>query len=76
MTFSLYGIRDFQMQYWTGSAWATVPGGSVVSNSQVWRQFVFAPITTTRIRVLVTFAAGSWSRITEVEAWTPAGGGN
>src|SRR5439155_655075 len=24
MTFSLYGITDFQVQYWTGTAWALV----------------------------------------------------
>ena len=29
MTFSLYGLTDFQVQYWTGAAWVTVPGGTV-----------------------------------------------
>ena len=27
-TFTSYGLTDFDVQYWTGSAWATVPGGS------------------------------------------------
>jgi hypothetical protein len=25
MTFSLYGLSGFDIQYWTGSAWATIP---------------------------------------------------
>jgi hypothetical protein len=28
-TFANYGITAFTVQYWTGSAWATIPGGSV-----------------------------------------------
>jgi hypothetical protein len=71
MTFSLYGLRNFEVQYWTGTAWADVPGGAVTNNSFVWRQFVFAPLATTKIRVLVTTVAdGVWSRITELEAYT------
>jgi hypothetical protein len=68
-TFTLYGLRDFQVQYWDGAQWLTVPGGTVASNNFVWRQVTFAPITTTRIRVLVTAALASYSRITELEAW-------
>ena len=69
MTFTLYGIRDFQVQYWTGNAWQTVPGGSIVGNNLVWRQFVFTPVNTTRIRVYVTNALGDYTRLTEIEAW-------
>jgi hypothetical protein len=29
MTFTLYGVTDFEVQYWTGSAWTDVPGGNV-----------------------------------------------
>jgi len=76
MTFANYGITDFQVQYWTGSAWATVPGGAVTGNRNVWRQFQFAPISTDRIRVLVANSLNMYSRITEVEAWAAAGGGN
>ena len=28
MTFTLYGITAFQVQYWTGSAWPTCPRGT------------------------------------------------
>jgi hypothetical protein len=70
MTFSLYGLRNFEVQYWTGSAWTDVPGGSVTNNNLVWRQFTFAPLATTKIRVFVTATAdGAWSRIAEVEAY-------
>jgi RHS repeat-associated protein len=67
-TFSLYGLVDFQVQYWNGSSWQTVPNGSVVGNNLVWKQIGFTPVTTDKIRVNVTKALNSWSRITEIEA--------
>jgi hypothetical protein len=72
MTFSLYGVTDFQVQYWTGSVWTTVPGGTVSGNNLVWRQLTFSPVTTTAIRVWVTGGLASFSRITEVEAYGTA----
>ncbi|HET9665307.1 MAG TPA: Ig-like domain-containing protein, partial [Desertimonas sp.] len=69
MTFSLYGVRDFTVQYWTGTAWLTVPGGTVTGNNLVWRKFVFAPVTTQKIRVHITNGLGSHSRLTEIEAY-------
>src|SRR6266851_7129932 len=71
MTFSLYGLTDFQVQYWTGTEWLTVPGGAVSGNNLVWRQVTFGALTTSSIRVLVTGALNTWSRIAEVEAYTP-----
>jgi Bacterial Ig domain/F5/8 type C domain len=70
MPFTLYGITTFQVQYWDGSAWVTVTGGNITSNNQVWRQIAFAPVSTPRIRVVVTGALGGYSRITEVEAYS------
>ncbi len=75
MLFASYGITDFQVQYWNGSAWTDVQGGVVTGNRNVWRQFQFAPVTTDRIRVLVNGALNTYSRITEVEAWSASGGG-
>ncbi len=46
MTFSLYGVTGFEVQYWNGSSWATVPSGSVTGNNKVWRKFSFTAITT------------------------------
>jgi hypothetical protein len=69
-TFSLYGITAFDVQYWNGSAWTTVPSGSVTGNNKVWRQFTFTPITTTKIRVVVNGGAdNTFSRVVEIEAW-------
>jgi hypothetical protein len=70
MTFTLYGLTIFDVQYWDGASWVTVPGGSVTGNNLVKRKFTFSPISTTKIRVLVSGALAGYSRITEVEAWT------
>ncbi len=72
-TFSVYGITNFDVQYWDGSTWVTVPNGSVTGNNKVWRQFTFSSITTSKIRVQVNGCADNvYSRVVEVEAWTPA----
>ena len=76
-TFTLYGITAFDVQYWNGSAWTTVPGGSVMGNNKVWRQFSFAPITTNKIRVVVNGGAdNAFSCVVEVEAWANGSSGN
>ena len=68
-TFTKFGVQDFVVEYRTGSGWAEVPGASVISNTRVWRQFNFVPLTTSRIWVLVTRALASRSRLVEVEAY-------
>jgi hypothetical protein len=73
MTFTLYGITAFDVQYWNGSSWVTVPNGSVTGNNLVWRQFTFTPVTTGKIRVVVNNSLASYSRIVEVEAWLSGG---
>jgi hypothetical protein len=73
MTFSLYGLADFQVQYWNGTQWLDVPGGVVTGNNRVWRQFTFGNISTSRIRVLVNLGLNGYSRLTEVEAYGTAG---
>lgn len=70
LTFSSFGLSSYQVQYWTGTAWATISGGSVTGNNKVWRKFTFAPLTTTKIRVLASAAPDNFSRLAEVEAWT------
>ena len=69
LTFSNYGITDFEVQYWTGLVWETVPGGSVTGNNKVWRKIAFTPVSTSRMRVLVVNAKSGYSRITEIEAY-------
>jgi sirohydrochlorin ferrochelatase len=70
-TFNVYGATAYDVQYWTGSVWQTVTGGSISGNNFVKRRFAFASVTTDRIRVVVNAAAdGAASRIVEVEAFT------
>ncbi|HEX5071491.1 MAG TPA: Ig-like domain-containing protein [Vicinamibacterales bacterium] len=69
MTFGYWGLRAFEVQYWNGTSWVAVPNGAVAGNDKVWRQFLFAPITTTKIRVWVTGALNGYARVIEVEAW-------
>ncbi|HEX7330819.1 MAG TPA: hypothetical protein VF290_04920, partial [Pyrinomonadaceae bacterium] len=69
---STYALTNFQVQYWTGSTWATVPGGTVTGNNRVWCKFSFAPLTTSKIRVHVTNVAGdNRSQVVEIEAYGP-----
>ena len=76
-TFSQYGVTGFEVQYWTGSSWATVPGGSISGNNLVWRKLTFTAITTSKIRVMVTAAATDGvARIDEIEAWTTSPNNN
>jgi RHS repeat-associated protein len=58
------------VQYWTGSTWTTVPGGSVSGNNKVWKKISFAPLTTSKIRISINGSVDGWSRVVEVEAWT------
>jgi hypothetical protein len=70
-----YGITNFNVQYWDGSAFVDVPGGAVTGNTLARRKFVFPTITTDRIRVVVNDSADHlFSRIVEIEAFscTPA----
>ena len=69
MTFSRYGITDFDLQYWNGAAWAAVPGGSVSGNDRVWRKFTFAEVQTTAVRLVVRAGLSSYSRVTQLEVW-------
>ena len=71
-TFTAYGATAFEVQYWNGSAWATVPGGAISGNNLLWRKLNFSALTTTGIRVKVNAAADSVARIDEVEAWGAA----
>lgn len=67
--FTQYGVTSFEVQYWTGSAWAQVPGGAVNGNDKVWRKVTFPALTTSKIRVQVNAASDVWSRVVEVEAY-------
>ena len=69
MTFTRFGIVDFDVQYWDGASWQIVPGGSVNGNDKVWRRFTFPAISTGWIRVVVRRGVNGFSRIAEIEAY-------
>ena len=68
LTFTLYGVTDFQVQGWNGTAWVNL-GAAVTGNNLVKRAVSFPAFTTNSIRVNVTAALASYARIVEVEAW-------
>jgi RHS repeat-associated protein len=71
---SSYALTSFAVQYWTGSAWATVPDGTISGNNKVWNKLSFAALSTSKIRVQVTNVAGdNHSQVVEVEAYGPGG---
>jgi len=57
-------------QYWDGTSWVTVPGGSVAGKNKVWRKFTFPAVNTTRVHIWMSASADGYSRLAEVEAWT------
>jgi hypothetical protein len=73
MSASLYGLLNFDVQYWNGGGWATLPGGAVRGNDRVLRVVTFQAVTTTKIRVLVHNGRDHFSRVVEVEAFGPSG---
>lgn len=82
------GTTSYDVQYLSGSGWITIdcgtptnPCGRVSNNNRVWRQFNFPSVTTSAVRVAVhgsvpfTFA-NNYSRLVEVEAYSPIGSTN
>src|SRR6185503_10874765 len=75
------GITEFEVQYWNGSMWVTVPGGLIRDNNKVWRQITFSEVWASAVRVQVHGAvrftsATNYSRIVEIEAFGRTAGLN
>ncbi|HEY1327982.1 MAG TPA: Ig-like domain repeat protein, partial [Casimicrobiaceae bacterium] len=66
-TFTLYGLKAFEVQAWNGSTWVTL--ATVSANNLVKRAVNMTPYTTSKIRIYCTGASDGYSRMTEVEAW-------
>jgi hypothetical protein len=66
-TFSMYGVTDFSLQYWNGGAWVSL--ATVSGNNHIKRSATFSPVTTTKIRVVISGSYSSYSRLVEIEAW-------
>ena len=68
LTFNLYGVTAFTVQGWKRRGVGAALG-SVTGNNLVKRTVPFTAYGTDRIRINIT-GPPSFSRITEVEAWT------
>lgn len=62
-----YGIEDFTIEVLTASGWVEV--ADVEENEDIIREFTFAPVTGTAIRITITGAYVSFSRVIEFEAY-------
>lgn len=70
--FAFYGLTDFSVQGWNDAlGWLTL--ATVTDNHFVRRSVAFTAFTTDRIRIQVNNALDTWSRITEIEAWSAPG---
>jgi autotransporter-associated beta strand protein len=48
-------LTNFVLQYWTGSAWADIPGGGVTGNTNAALVIPFStPVTTTKVQLVFT----------------------
>jgi hypothetical protein len=67
-TFTLYGLSDYDLDYWNGSAWINL--AHVTGNNLVWRKFTFPPVTATKVRCVCLGSPSGSSTMVEFEAWT------
>lgn len=68
-TGTLYHNTAFDVEYWNGSSWVIVTGGTVTGNNLIWKQFIFTPVSTIKIRVLIHSSVDNFGRLTEVQVW-------
>jgi len=64
-------IADFALQVPDGEGWRDIPGGKVAGNDRFDWHATFPPITTTRLRLLVTATSANVARIWEIELYHP-----
>lgn len=69
LSFFNNGITAFEVQFWNGVTWATIPGGIVSGNTKVWRKITFPAISTGKVRVVITASRLQFSTVVEIEAW-------
>jgi len=66
-------IADFVLQHHDGNEWQDLEGTQVTGNREVDWHVAFGPVTTRRVRLLVTKTQIKISRIWEVEVYGPQG---
>jgi hypothetical protein len=67
LTFSHYGLVDFNIEYWDGSKWSTL--ATIKGNKNVWVKSTFNQVTTDKIRLWVTKTGDGFARVAELEAY-------
>jgi hypothetical protein len=63
------GITAFEVQYFDGNNWLSIPGVTVNGNMKVLRKFTFPAVVTERIRLKVNGAKAPNSIVVEFEAY-------
>jgi hypothetical protein len=70
MTFAKSGNTAFDVEYWDGTSWKIIPGGSISGNNLVWRKITFNAVSTSKIRLIIRGSqSGDFSRVIELEAF-------
>lgn len=69
MTFSLYGVTSFRLNYWDSSTSQWVMLTQVDGNDKVWRTVKFPAVVTPKLSIMILDGANSYSRVVEIEAW-------
>lgn len=70
------GVRpaaSYRLQYWTGSQWLDVPGQTRAPTQPVgngMNRITFAPLVTSRVRLLFTDPPGAFVGVTELQSWS------
>ncbi len=68
-----FAVANFSLQYWTGSAWANIPGATITGNTQTQRQIIFSsPVTTDKVRFYSD--QDGWIAVKELAVFPPNGG--
>jgi hypothetical protein len=68
-------VSAFDLQWWNGSAWQTIPGASTGGNTQIDLRIVFAStVTTTKVRFYTTI--NGFIRVKEVKIFTQGSSGS
>ena len=64
-------LGDFVLQYRDGSAWKDIPGTKISGNTINDLGLRFKPVTTSRVRLVVTTAHGGFARLWELALYDP-----
>jgi hypothetical protein len=64
-------LSDFELQYHDGNGWKAIPGTKTENNESPEWTAKFAPVSASKVRLVIENAPGSTTRIWEVELLAP-----